>query len=150
MNIDTKRSLSGRTAASFPHALILELAEDQVFAANQLVAGGLFDEYPLTGPEFNGLGPSIVDIVIHSEGTNFTANFNYDVRLQYKYKYGAWSDVSLLGLQTTGGYIIGAAFTDRTKFGVQSRLVLRTQSSGAAVQRGNLSITAAIRLYNGS
>ncbi len=130
--------------------IILELAEDQVYAANQLVAGGLFDEYVLTGADFTNLGPGIVDIVIHAEGTNFTANFNYDVRLQYKFKYGAWSDVSLLGLRTIGDYVIGTAFTDRTKLGMQIRLVLRTQSSGGTVQRGNLTIAAAIRMYNGS
>lgn len=150
MPCNDKMTLSGRGSKSLAGTLILDLCDDQVFAATQLVAGGLFDEYPLTGPEFNAMGPGIVDIVIHSEGVNFTANFNYDVRLQYKFRYGAWSDVSLLGLQTTGGYIIGAAFSDRTKMGMQARLVLRTQSSGAAVQRGNLSISAAVRLYNGS
>ncbi len=137
------RALPGAT-------LVLDLAEDQVFSATQLVAGGLFDEYVLTDASFAVTGPGIVDIVIHAEGTNFTANFNYDVRLQYKFKYGAWSDVSLLGLRTIGDYVIGTAFTDRTKLGMQIRLVLRTQSSGGTAQRGNLTISAAIRMYNGS
>lgn len=130
--------------------MILNLADDRVFAATQLVAGGLFDEYVLTGPELIALGPAIVDIVIHSEGVNFTANFTYDVRLQYKFRYGAWTDVSLLGLQTNGNYVVGNAFTDRTKMGMQVRLVLRTQSSGTTVQRGTLTISAAVRLYNGT
>lgn len=130
--------------------LVMILADDKPFAATQLVAGGQYDEYVLTGSDFLAMGPGISDIVIHAEGVNFTANFTYDVRLQYKFRYGAWQDVSLLGLQNNGNYIVGAAFNDRTKLGMQVRIVLRTQSSGAAVQRGTLSIAAAVRFYNGT
>ena len=135
--------------------LVFTLCEEQVFQATAPVAPvGLFDEYVLTDEEFLGLGPGEVDIILHSEGTNFTSHFTYEIILQFKYKSGKWTDAipKLLALQPTGDYVIGDPFADRKKLGVAIRIVLRTQvAAGAAAptHHGTLNITAAVRLYTG-
>lgn len=131
--------------------VVLDLCDEQVFTATSLVGNSAFDEYVLTGDDFASLGPAIVDIVIHAEGLNFSPQFSYDVVLQYRYKYGNWATVSLFAaIQTTGAYVISLPYATRASFGMDCRLVLRTQvASGTATQKGNLSISAAVRLYTG-
>jgi hypothetical protein len=130
--------------------MVFVLAEDALFAANCLVASGAFDEYVLTGADFASLGPALQDLVIHAEGVNFGANFSYRVALQYRYRLGGWQDAgTVLPLQTSGNYVIGAPFVDRTKFGRELRLVLQTQvTAGSSVQqRGTLSVSVAARVF---
>ena len=133
--------------------LLYRLAISEVFTATSLVASATFDEYVLTDLDFEGLGPGIVDIVVHSEGSNFSANFTYNVVLQYKFELGEWlTGGTLLPLRTNGTYAIGTPFTNRAELGVRIRIVLRTQVSAGstATQRGTLSVNAAVRLYSGN
>ncbi|HND30753.1 MAG TPA: hypothetical protein PKY30_18420 [Myxococcota bacterium] len=111
---------------------------------------GDFDEYILSGAELEHLGPFIQDLVVHVDGSTFTPNFTYDVQLQYRYR-SAWISTPLLSLQSATGYVISATpFTDRSKFGMELRIVLRTQVSTYAggPQRGTLSLTVAARLLS--
>ena len=129
--------------------VIYDLCEDQPYSATSLVAGGLLDEYVLTGKDFESIGPGVQDLVIHAEGDNFTANFTYQVALQYRFKNGPWQSATVLALQTAGTYVIGTPFTDRSKLGMRIRLVLQTQVSagGVSAQHGNLTIAAAARFF---
>ncbi len=135
--------------------LIFTLASAEVFPATALVAGGLFNEYVVTGDDFERLGPAIQDIVVHAEGSNFTPNYSYDVVLQYKYDLGNWTTITgatqLILLQTATPYVIGTAFGDRTKLGLRLRILIRTQITAGSTnsQSGTLSATAAVRLYCG-
>lgn len=128
-----------------------ELADDEVFQATAIGAAN-WDEVVLTKGDFESLGPSMVDLVVHAEGTNFSANFNYQVQLQYRGAKGAWVDGgAVLATQNSGTYTISAPFSDRTKFGRNLRLVLRTQitTGQSGTQRGTLTILVAVRLYQG-
>lgn len=72
--------------------------------------------------------------------------------LQYKYELGNWTSASLLALQAGTPYVIGTAFTDRTKLGMRIRILIRTQianAGGATPQSGALNATAAVRLFCG-
>ncbi len=132
--------------------LVLTLAMAEPFSASATNTSGFFNEYVVTGEEFERLGPAIQDIVIHAEGSNFTSNFSYDVVLQYKYELGNWSTVSLLGIQTGTTYVISTPFVDRVKLGMRIRVLIRTQITsvgGATPQTGTLNVTAAVRLYCG-
>lgn len=142
----------GGVASAVLGTLLYELCEDRVFAATTLVGAVAYDEYVLTGEEFASMGPAIVDVVVHAEGLSFSSNFTYDVVLQYKYKYGAWTSVPLLTLQSSGTYAISSPYTTRSSFGMQCRIVLRTQVSAgsSATQHGTLSVSAAVRLYSAS
>lgn len=134
-----------------PNVLTIELADDDVFQATAIGAAN-WDEVVLTDEEFEDLGPSIVDLVIHGEGTNLSQYFNYQVQLQYRGKTGAWVDGgAVLPTQNSGTYVISSAFSDRSKFGRRIRLVLRTQitTGQTGTQKGLLSLLAAIRLYQG-
>jgi hypothetical protein len=89
---------------------------------------------------------------VHAEGTNFSTYFNYQVQLQYRGAKGAWVDGgAVLATQNTGTYVISLPFTDRSKFGRNLRLVLRTQitTGQSGTQRGTLTILVAVRLYQG-
>ncbi len=139
-----------RRAPMNTSVMVFELAEDQLFAANCLVAGGAFDEYVITDAQFAALGPALQDLVVHAEGVNFSANFSYKVVLQYRYRLGAWQDGgTLLSLQTSGTYVISTPFTDRTKFGREVRLVLQTQvtAGGSVQQRGSMNLSVAAHVY---
>ncbi|HNC97395.1 MAG TPA: hypothetical protein PKW90_14795, partial [Myxococcota bacterium] len=85
-----------------------------------------FDDYVISGPELACLGPFLQDLVVHVDSTGLTNKFTFDVQLQYRYN-GAWKSVELLPLKSTEDYFIGSAVTDRTKFGKEIRVVLRTQ-----------------------
>jgi hypothetical protein len=130
--------------------LLYNLAVDEVFLATCPV--GAFDEYVLTDEDFERMGPSIVDIVVHAEGSNFSSNFSYDLVVQFKFGLGAWqTGGNLIPLRTNGDYTPGTPFTNRAQFGIRTRILLRTQITGivTATQRGNLNITAAVRMYRG-
>lgn len=156
MDKDTSRGRPGSrgtSKGSILSTLVLRLAKDETFQANALVASGKFDEYVLSESDIEEIGPGVVDIVVHAEGTNFSSNFTYDVVLEYKGETGGWllASPNLLALRTDGNYIVGVPFNDRTKLGIKIRIKLRTQISagGSGVHNGNLSVWAAIRLYNG-
>lgn len=145
----------GRAQALNRHtsALVFQLCEDQVFEATSTNNDGDWDDYVITGAEFAQLGPALQDLVMHSEGSNFSADFQYRVILQYKYKNGPWLDATPIvvqAIQSTDAYKVSASFSDRTKFGMTIRLVLQTQVGGAATktQKGNLTIGVAVRLLN--
>jgi hypothetical protein len=160
----SRSTTNGRAAASggtrrgqrqsLLSTLVFDLCDEQPFQATSPVASALFDEYVLTDEEFEGLGPSLVDLIVHAEGTNFTANFSYDVVLQYKFRNGAWTTVatSLVALQTATTYVIGSTYSDRAKFGMRIRLVLRTQivTGTSNPQHGALTVSVAARLYTGT
>jgi hypothetical protein len=101
----------------------------------------------ISGPELACLGPFLQDLVVHVDSTGLTNKFTFDVQLQYRYN-GAWKSVELLPLKSTEDYFIGSAVTDRTKFGKEIRVVLRTQiaTGGSGVHRGTLSISLAAHL----
>lgn len=146
----TGRSSSRRLLGG---TMLFKLAQDEVFTATSLVGNGAFDEYVLTGDDFEGLGPAAIDIITHSEGSNFSANFTYDLVLQYKFEGGSWQTATpnLLALKSDGNYYIGTPYNDRTKLGMRIRIVLRTQVSAGstATQKGNLTISAAVRIFSG-
>jgi hypothetical protein len=134
--------------------VIFDLCEDRVFESTSPVGQNLWDDFVLTGAEFEDLGPLIEDIVIHSEGSNFTANYSYRVVLQYKFRNGPWQDadssaVVLQALQTSGNYVISTPYSTRTKFGMKIRIVLQTQivTGTTNVQKGNLTVSAAVRFF---
>ena len=136
------------------NVLVFDLCEDQVFEATAQVGSSLWDDYILTGEELEAMGPMIEDIVIHSEGSNFSTNFSYRVILQYKFRNGPWADadssaVILQALQTSGAYVISSPYSTRAKFGMKIRILVQTQiAAGTNVQKGNLTISAAVRLFN--
>lgn len=144
------RSSSRRLLGS---TMLFKLAQDEVFTATSLVGNGSFDEYVLTGDDFEVLGPAALDVITHSEGTNFSSNFTYDLVLQYKFEGGSWQTATpnLLALKSDGNYYIGGPFADRAKLGMKIRIVLRTQVSAGstATQKGNLTTSAAVRLFSG-
>lgn len=143
MATSRRRSGNGST-------IMFDLALDRVFSATS-PAGSIFDEFVLTGQDFEALGPGIADIVIHAEGDNFTANFSYQVGLQYRYRNGPWATAAVLPNQTSGAYVISSPFNDRSKLGMRIRLVLQTQITGVVVvpQHGNLNLCAAVRIFQG-
>jgi hypothetical protein len=127
--------------------LWFDLATERTFEATQAIGGTpAYNEYILTGAEFESLGPYIQELMIHTEGRDFSANFSYDLILQYRYD-NAWVSQSLLtAFVTTTTYTI-TQYTTRTKFGKNMRLVLRTQiNSGSTIQQGILSLGIAARL----
>lgn len=143
------RPAARRRPGGLAAVAIYDLCEDQLFSATSLVAGGLFDEYVLTGKDFESIGPGLADLVIHAEGDNFTGNFSYQVALQYRFKNGPWQTVNVLALQTAGTYVISTPFTDRSKLGMRIRLVLQAQVSAGSTyaQHGSLTISAAARFF---
>lgn len=137
--------------------LVLDLLDDAQLTTS--ATGGSWDMFVLTDAEFEGLGPGIVDIVLHAEGRTFSTDFRYRVRLQTRKLDGSWGDppggvaVYLLGgspaIQSPVP-IISTPFNDRTKLGLAIRLVLEVQNNTNANTVGAcLTMSAAVRLYCG-
>lgn len=149
-NNDATSRTQARRRPGNSSVILLDLTRDRVFSATSPVASALFDEHVLTGAEFESLGPGIQDIVVHAEGDNFTANFTYQIGLQFRFRNGPWTTVNVLPLQSSGAYAISSPFTDRTKLGMRVRLVLQTQVSAGTSnpQHGNLNLAAAVRMFS--
>ena len=143
------RAAARRRPGGLAAVVLYDLCEDQPFTATSLVASGLFDEFVLSGRDFESIGPGVQDLVIHAEGDNFTGNFSYRVSLQYRFKNGPWQTAVVLALQTSGVYVISNPFTDRSKLGMRIRVVLETQvtAGSSSAQHGNLTISAAARFF---
>lgn len=147
-----QRQHSTRRSSMQSSVIMFDLCEEEIFASNSLVTTPAFDEFVLTGTDFESIGPSLQELLIHAEGSNFTANFSYRVLLQYRYRNGPWQSGATLplGLQTSATYLIGAPYTDRTTFGRCIRLLLQTQITAGSTlqQRGGLTISAAARVFS--
>jgi hypothetical protein len=125
--------------------MLFTLCDAQLFLATTGTPN--YDNYVISGPEIAQLGPFLQDLVVHVDSTGLTDKFTFDVQLQYRYK-GPWKTAELLAVQSTEDYFIGSPVTDRTKFGREIRVVLRTQiaTGGSGVHRGTLSISLAAHL----
>lgn len=152
----SRRQLGGdgvraRSAGGMGSVRVFELIESEVVQTTTLQANG-FDELVLTDESFEGLGPSIQDLVMHLEVTNASASFACRVVLQYRYDNGPWktdNSTLVLGLQTTSDYFIGTAYNDRTKLGRRIRLLLQTcvATGGTVTQRGAVTASVAARFF---
>lgn len=147
---------------------LFDLLDEQQIITTTLdtAASSPWDLLVLTGADFEPLGKAIEDIVIDCEVTNLIAQFQFFVAVQRKFRNGDWgpsladivsagSAYCLLGTAAapidTAEYKVGAAFTDRTKFGVSTRLVLFHQSkssgSGRVGASARISMQAAVRFW---
>lgn len=123
-------------------------------------SGGQWDRLVLTDDVFAPLGPALVDVILHSEGEVYHADFRYRVRLEQQRADGTWGDppggaVYLLGSVatpiTTPAPQVTTPFNDRSKLGVGIRLVLECQNnSSATLISAVLTIRAAVRLCGGA
>ena len=144
---------------------VFELLSEHQVITTTLESSSSWDLLVLTGPEFESLGKAIQDIVIDYEVSNIIADFQFFVAIQSKYRNGDWGP-ALSGLVdgdclvgtasapiTQAAYKIGAAYTDRTRFGVLSRLVMfhRAKTSGGGTGRvgasARISMQAAVRFW---
>lgn len=143
------------------------LVEQQIITTTlDTAASSPWDTLVLTGQDFEPLGKTIQDIVIDCEVTNLVAQFQFFVAIQTRFRNGDWgpsladiitagSAYCLLGTPAapidTAKYTIGSAFSDRTKMGVLSRLVMFHQSKSAGGGRvgasARISMQAAVRFW---
>lgn len=144
---------------------IFELLNEQQVITTTLESSSSWDLLVLTGPEFESLGKAIQDIVIDYEVSNIIDNFQFFVAIQSKYRNGDWgpalsgivSGDCLVGTSaapvTQAAYKIGTAYTDRTRFGVLSRLVMFHQAkttgggTGRVGSSARISMQAAVRFW---
>ena len=151
---------SAGSSIGFPGdaTVLYELTERQIFVTSANGAVPAWDTYVISdGSGFEDTGPAIVDMIFHSEGENFAGNFQYQIRLEVKLLDGTWGNppggsLTVHGPFTSANYQISTtAFSDRSKIGVKSRLVLDVNNSAAATPvSGRLTIRVAVRHYCGN
>lgn len=141
------RTLGRRLGAS--NVMVFDLCNNETFDALRTVSTEAdWSQHVLPSQGFEDLGPAIAGIMAHVEGGEFGTNFQFKVVLQYKWRNGAWQDAGTL-VAATGSetYVAATEFTDRTKFGMKLRVVLRTSlEAGTAPERGSVSVSLAVRL----
>jgi hypothetical protein len=138
-----------------PVVLVPLLERDTITAIS--VGDSTWDQLILPCEALSESGPAIQDLVLHAEIRNLSGLFGFRVAIQRKFLDGDWlplpasisSGDLLLGEQTADGYPAPSVFSDRSRLGMQTRLLLQyhARNTGAAGARADLSLTLAIRLF---
>ena len=144
-----RSSTSGCSAAPVMRSGASPVMEVELCADRLFVATSASDETTIVGPVLEGVGPQIQDIVVHARGRSFTANFDYQVELQWSYDGETWATYILLFYsESTEAPVIGPVKADRSKFGRRLRFVIRVKGAASETNQGSLSVMAALRLFS--
>ena len=134
---------------------VFDLLHREQYVTN--VTSAVWDTYPITDTDFEGIGPGLVDMIVYAEREGVASTFQYRVRLEVKNIAGVWMDppggaVTLLGpiASNAAAYQISSIYTDRTKLVPAIRLVLDVQNSGGStLAAAKMTISVATRFYGG-
>lgn len=124
--------------------MVLELCRDRMFSTTSANY-----TYIYLSPGLDGLGPMIESMVIHADGQNFGAEFNYEVSAELSFDGISWEEFSgpFITNQTAEGYKISTPFNAVQNFGMKIRFRVGVKHTTTATT-GVLSVVGAIKFWS--
>lgn len=150
----------GLRSARLPGEVVMVTLLERTVVSALTVSDTAWDQMVLTDESFEGLGPSIQDIVVHADLRNVTGTFECRVVLQRKFMDSDWTPVPgsisasdvVMAAASADGYATLAVFNDRTRLnGAKIRLILqyhaKSTGGGAVGNKAEVTLGCALRFY---
>ena len=140
----TTTSFGGRSG-TMPKVIVIMLCQDLLLKTDGTAT---YVDQLLESEELATLGPMIKQIRVHLTTENATANFRVKVNLAWSMLGRTWNGPYDLITPATGNVqLIGAWYTDDTKFGLNLRsAVTVSNAAGVAIESGRVSVALEVEL----